>query len=881
MVSRCVILLLAAQLLFLQSQAQIRDGGIDPKNLGKGEWIYILGNAVNHLGGVEPAVTNLASLMAFQKNQGMQYLIIKAGDGAVKFPTDSNPQFTIDVVNAGHAAGLKIFGYVRSFGSDIPGEIAIADYAFNLGADGFVIDAEGEWEPLPNRQALATTLCGGIRTNWPNKFLAHSPFAYINVHNAFPYKEFGYYCDAAMPQAYWVEFGETPTASVNRMNTNWNNFHNGLTGIYTNSIKPVVPVGQGWSGSGTVTAAQITEFISALKTTVSPASAGGYKGVNYFRTELHPADVMIAVRTNTFGTPPVGTPVIGNVSAAPSDVLATMTWTTDQSSDSVIEYGLSTSYGSSTTNTSSLYYHTLAISGLTPNTTYHYRAKSKNSANQQSASGDFVVTTTSVPVNDLIIESRKSDGTLTANPPYSDASFSDSTLKSSAAGGLVGLGSRYGFSGTPTFTVRPPLAVSGGTFDVFLTHGNAGSLSADVTVAVAQTGCTGLPATTTIFRQPGGNTWELLGRMICSPGTNVPVLTFSYSAGTLNSTNGRMYSDAIKFVYVPPPPSGPSIATHPQSQSVNQGSAATFTVVASGSGPLNYQWRHAGTNLAGATASAYTKNNAQSVDAGSYVVVVTNSVNAITSSVATLTVNMPPAISSAPQNVTTNQGSSVTFSVSATGTAPLEYRWQFNGSDFPGATSNSITLNTVQPADAGTYSVTVSNVAGTAAAGATLLVIVPPAISTQPQSLTTNIGADATFSVTATGTLPLNYQWRFNGLNISGATDSSYTRTNTQTGDAGNYSAVVTNAAGTATTDDAVLTLLQSNLPHIDNISLLSDGSALLDMSGGPGNFAIDAAPVLSGWTQLVSFTATNALFQYVDSETNQASRFYRLRALR
>ena len=113
---RCAVLSL---LLWTQiAPAQIRDGGINPANLGKGDWIYILANAVNHLGGNSPAVTNLASLMAYEKNQGVQYLIIKAGDGPTKFPSDVAPQFTAEVVDAGHAAGLKIFGYDRSAGID-------------------------------------------------------------------------------------------------------------------------------------------------------------------------------------------------------------------------------------------------------------------------------------------------------------------------------------------------------------------------------------------------------------------------------------------------------------------------------------------------------------------------------------------------------------------------------------------------------------------------------------------------------------------------------------------------------------------------------------------------------------------------------------------
>ena len=70
-----------------------------------------------------------------------------------------------------------------------------------------------------------------------------------------------------------------------------------------------------------------------------------------------------------------------------------------------------------------------------------------------------------------------------------------------------------------------------------------------------------------------------------------------------------------------------------------------------------------------------------------------------------------------------------------------------------------------------------------------------------------NQGGNAAFSVTATGTSPLSYQWRFNGASIGGATASSYTRSNVQTGDAGSYSVIVTNVAGTVTSSNAVLTV--------------------------------------------------------------------------
>jgi hypothetical protein len=87
----------------------------------------------------------------------------------------------------------------------------------------------------------------------------------------------------------------------------------------------------------------------------------------------------------------------------------------------------------------------------------------------------------------------------------------------------------------------------------------------------------------------------------------------------------------------------PSITTQPQSLTVNQGSNATFTVTAAGTAPLTYQWAFGSTNISGATASSYTRSNVQSNQAGNYLVVVRNSTGTATSSVAVLTVNVPPA----------------------------------------------------------------------------------------------------------------------------------------------------------------------------------------------------------------------------------------------
>src|SRR5204863_2028539 len=129
----------------------------------------------------------------------------------------------------------------------------------------------------------------------------------------------------------------------------------------------------------------------------------------------------------------------------------------------------------------------------------------------------------------------------------------------------------------------------------------------------------------------------------------------------------------------------------PASQTVNQGQDAVFSVTATGTLPFTYQWQFNNSAIGGATASSYTVNSATAANAGSYRVLVSNSVGNATSSQAVLTVIIPPTVSSQPASATLNQGQNAAFSVAATGTAPFSYQWRFNGGNIGGATLSSYT----------------------------------------------------------------------------------------------------------------------------------------------------------------------------------------------
>jgi hypothetical protein len=153
-------------------------------------------------------------------------------------------------------------------------------------------------------------------------------------------------------------------------------------------------------------------------------------------------------------------------------------------------------------------------------------------------------------------------------------------------------------------------------------------------------------------------------------------------------------------------------------------------------------------------------------------------------------------------------GTTVTFSAIATGSPPVTLQWQLNGTNIPGATSTNLVLNNVQSTNAGVYTCEARNDFGTATStNAVLTVRTPPFITTHPASQTVLVGTNVTFQVVAGGDAPLRFQWRFNGMNLSGATNTSYTKGNVQLGDSGTYDVTVSNSSGDTTSLPATLTV--------------------------------------------------------------------------
>jgi len=167
-----------------------------------------------------------------------------------------------------------------------------------------------------------------------------------------------------------------------------------------------------------------------------------------------------------------------------------------------------------------------------------------------------------------------------------------------------------------------------------------------------------------------------------------------------------------------------------------------------------------------------------------------------------------PEITTHPADQTTPLEGSATFSVTATGEG-LHYQWRHDGSSLPGATNSTLVLTNIQSEARGYYYVDVSNSSGTVASTEALLdVLLPPEIVEQPVSRQVIAGASAQFSVEVTGSEPLSFQWLKGGTAISGATNFSLVLSNVQTANAGNYTVVVTNVAGSVTSEVATLSLV-------------------------------------------------------------------------
>lgn len=261
-----------------------------------------------------------------------------------------------------------------------------------------------------------------------------------------------------------------------------------------------------------------------------------------------------------------------------------------------------------------------------------------------------------------------------------------------------------------------------------------------------------------------GLVWKVVGRLPeaqvmngagpTSQRPTNPRLGFLYldtTLGQLIAWGGTAWIIIGPLNSAPPVLTPPVIVTQPTSQTAASGGSATFTVSATGTGVLTYQWFKNGVTIGGATAASYNIGTVAQSDGGNYHVVVTDSQGSTQSVTVVLTVTGAPFIVSNPVSQTVAPGAAVTFSVVATGTAPLSYQWYFNGAPISGANSASYTINGVTPSNVGLYSVIVTNSVGSTPSSTASLAVTTVTNAARWTTFSAGFGVASEFSSSIMG----------------------------------------------------------------------------------------------------------------------------------
>ncbi|HET6406289.1 MAG TPA: immunoglobulin domain-containing protein, partial [Chthoniobacteraceae bacterium] len=277
-----------------------------------------------------------------------------------------------------------------------------------------------------------------------------------------------------------------------------------------------------------------------------------------------------------------------------------------------------------------------------------------------------------------------------------------------------------------------------------------------------------------------------------------------------------------------------TIVSAPESIAAMPGQPLTFQVSATGTGPITYQWRKNGTAISGETEATLTFTSISAANSGNYTCSVTNPAGTVTTAAAEITVS--PAILAHPANQTVNPKATVLLSVAAVGTGPLQYQWRKNGVAM--ATGATLAIQSAEESDEGDYTVMVTNVAGSVISErATLRVNDLPKIVAHPQPKRVRQGDSTFFSVEATGTSTLTYQWRKDGISLPGSNQNILLLSSVSGSDAGQYDVVVSSVVGEVTGHQAALTLDQSPLitrqPESVAVRLGANISLSVEATGG------------------------------------------------
>jgi hypothetical protein len=331
------------------------------------------------------------------------------------------------------------------------------------------------------------------------------------------------------------------------------------------------------------------------------------------------------------------------------------------------------------------------------------------------------------------------------------------------------------------------------------------------TQPTAVTVCTGQVANFTVAATGSGLTYQWRKNGANINGGNTQTLAIGAptiaDAGTydvvVSNSCASVTSNAVTLTVNTPP----TLITQPTAMIGCEGQPATFSVAASGTN-ITYQWFKDNNPIPGATSNTYTIASVQQSDAAAYKVTISGACDpAVTSLAAALTVNKAPAVTTTPKAQTLCEGQPLSLSVTATG-QNLKYQWRKDGTAINGATSATYSVASAAPANAGNYDVVVSGSCSPAVTTAAVAVTINPRphVTTNPINQTVVVGSGVQFSITATGP-NIQYRWRRNGIDISGATGATYSIASAKEADAGLYDCYVTNSCGSDTSAAARLTV--------------------------------------------------------------------------
>ena len=359
----------------------------------------------------------------------------------------------------------------------------------------------------------------------------------------------------------------------------------------------------------------------------------------------------------------------------------------------------------------------------------------------------------------------------------------------------------------------------------------------------------------------GGDTFKVLNLASPSGGfgfTNLPALT-----GTLIWDTRQLGPQGAISVVLPP------TITGPDPQAVFTNSNVTISTVVTGVPAPGLQWQLNGINLAdGATGNGSTISgstsatlqilDAQTADGGQYCLIASNFGGSATNCMTLeVTSNTAPPLIKGPTDQNVISPNSATFSAVVAGIPTPTVQWQDNGVDIANETNTTLVIPGVTYALNGhVYSIIASNSAGLATNSASLFVVVPPGIQTQPQNLTVTNTQSACFSVVSTNGVPApTFQWNFNNVLVNGATNSTYCIASATPANAGAYHVIVANVVGSATSTDATLTV-DSTMAA----ALTPSNSAVNVCYDTPLYMAFDRIPVLKGAGKIQIFNVTNSV---------------------